>query len=155
MKKIRKSVLIQAPVERVFDYASNPENFPEVWPSMVEVSNIERKADGKHSFDWVYKMAGIRFHGHTDTTEVIPNQRVVTKSEKGIESVFTWTYAAEGGGTRLTVETQYTLPGTVLDKLAEPFLIRTNEREAETVLENIKSRLEMAAERTTGKQAQR
>ena len=32
--------------------------------SLVEVSRVEAKPDGAHSFDWTYKMAGLKFHGH-------------------------------------------------------------------------------------------
>jgi uncharacterized membrane protein len=152
MAKIKKFVSINAPLDRVFEYATHPENLPEIWPSMIEVSNVQRKADGWHSFDWVYKMAGIHFSGHAETTEVELNKRVVTKNERGIPSTFYWTFAGENGGTRVTMEVDYTLPGKVLDKLAEPFLHRVNEREAETVLENLKARMEIGTQ--PGKAAQ-
>lgn len=37
---------------------------------------------------------------------------------------------------------EYIVPGAVLGKLAEPFVVRLNEHEAETVLGNLKARLE-------------
>jgi hypothetical protein len=67
----------------------------------------------------------------------------VVKNEKGIVSTFYWTYAGENGETRVTMEVDYALPIRLLDKLAEPFLHRINEREAETVLENTKTRMEI------------
>jgi uncharacterized membrane protein len=152
MAKIKKFVSINAPLDRVYEYVTHPENLPEIWPSMIEVSNVQRKPDGSHSFDWVYKMAGIHFNGHANTIEVEMNKRVVVKNEKGIPSTFYWTYSGENGGTRVTMEVDYTLPGRVLDKLAEPFLHRLNEREAETVLENLKSRMEIGMQ--PGKAAQ-
>jgi uncharacterized membrane protein len=147
MAKIRKSVSINAPLNTVFAYMTHPENLLEIWPSMIEVSNVKRKEDGAHDFDWVYKMAGMRFKGHSETIEAQPNARVVLKNEGGIPSTFTWTYAAEGSGTKLTVEVEYTLPGKLLDKLATPFLERVNEREAETLLANAKERIEVGEKR--------
>jgi len=141
--KIRKSVSINAPLNEVFEYATQPQNLPEIWPSLVEVTRVERSPNGAHSFDWVYKMAGIHFTGHAKTTEVVQNERVVTKNEKGIPSTFFWTYSGENGGTKVMLEVDYTLPNRVLDKLAEPFLSRINEREAEALLENLKLRLEV------------
>jgi uncharacterized protein YndB with AHSA1/START domain len=149
MTKIRTSVLIAAPLERVFEYLDQPEKLPEVWPSMLVVSNVQRRPDGGYAFDWTYKMAGIRFKGHSDTTEYVRNQRIVTESHEGIESRFDWQFSAEGEGTRLICETQYSLPSSLLDKLAERFLLRSNEREAQTVLDNIKSRLETTAGRVS------
>lgn len=147
MIKIKKSIRIDAPVSRVFDFASNPENMPAFWPSMVEVTDVKRGADGGYAFDWVYKMAGVRFRGHSDPLAHEKDSLVVTRSKKGIPSTFRWHFQAEKGGTLLNLEVDYELPGKLLDKLAEPIVKRINEREADTVLANIKEMVE------TGKRA--
>jgi uncharacterized membrane protein len=152
MKKIRKTVSIKAPLNLIYEYMTHPENLPEIWPSMVEVTHTTRKADGSHSFDWIYKMAGMHFRGHAVTIEVKQNERVVVKNEKGIASTFIWTYAGENGGTKVTMEVEYSLPSHLLEKLAEPFLHGINEREAQTVLENLKSRMELGVKSVASKQ---
>ncbi|MBI2394717.1 MAG: SRPBCC family protein [Deltaproteobacteria bacterium] len=146
--KIRKSIRIDAPIDRVFEYLTHPQNLLEIWPSMVEVSNVTQKADGTHSYDWVYKMAHMKFHGHSETIELEKNARVVVRNDTGIPSTFIWTYAGENGGTKLTVEVEYALPIALLDKLAEPFISRLNDREAETLLENLKLRMETGASKS-------
>lgn len=148
MAQIRKSITINATLDQVFDYMNDPNHFPEIWPSMVEVSNVTKSPTGGHSFDWVYKMAGIHFKGHTKTVEFEKNKKIVAKNEKGIPSTFNWMYAGDNGGVRVTVEVDYTLPSHVLDKFAEPFLRRLNEREAETLLENLKARMELGTQRS-------
>jgi len=153
MAKIRKSVSIRAPLNQVFDYMTHPENLLEIWPSMVEVKNVQRKLDGEHSFDWVYKMGGIHFHGHAMTTEVVQNQRVVVKNDKGIPSTFIWTYSGENGNSKLILDIDYTLPIHLLDKLAEPFLTKINEREAEVMLDNLKNRMEIGIKAVADKPA--
>jgi ligand-binding SRPBCC domain-containing protein len=146
MSTIRKSVRIEAPVEAVYDFVTHPENLVEIWPSMVEVKNVTRSADGAHSFDWTYKMAGVKFRGHAVTEKAEPYRRNVTVNEKGIPSRFTWTYDATARDqTMVTMEVEYTTPNRILKALAEPFVNRMNEREAETVLANLKSRLELSA----------
>ena len=100
-------------------------------------------ATGGYNFGWVYKMAGIRFDGASETTEEIPNQRTVTKSTKGIESHFVWTYKPENSGTKVTVDIEYKVPVPLLGKLAESFIIKQNEQEADTLLNNLKSRMEV------------
>lgn len=42
MAKLKKSVNINAPVEKVFGYIEDPINRPEFWPSLVEVKDVER-----------------------------------------------------------------------------------------------------------------
>ncbi len=146
MAKISRTVEIDAPVERVYAFMTDPNNMPEVWPSMVEVSNVQRRDDGSHSFDWVYKMAGIRFEGHADAQEVEKNRRVVSKNDSGIPSTFHYTYESVDGKTRLTMEAEYTIPNKVLNKLAEPIVRRINEHEADVLLQNVKARMELAEE---------
>ena len=83
MVKGETTITINAPVERVFDYVNEPTNLPEIWPSMVEVKDVQRLPNGGNSFGWVYKMAGVRFEGISEDTEYVPNQRVVSKSTGG------------------------------------------------------------------------
>ncbi len=149
MIKIQKSIVIKAPVETVFEYLTTPDNLPEIWPNLVEVSNAKRADDGAHSFDWAYKMAGLRFRGHARTTHVDTNQRVTVKNDKGIESTFRYVYASADGGTRLTMEVEYTIPSSLLEKLAGPVIERLNEHEAEALLQNLKTRLEVGARMAT------
>jgi uncharacterized membrane protein len=142
MAKITKTITINAPVEKVFSFMTNPVNLPEVWPSMVEVKDVKPAPAGGNDFSWVYKMAGIKFEGASETTEFILNQRDVTKSTKGINSTFVWKYEAHDGGTKLTVEVEYVVPVPLLGKLAESFIIKQNEHEAEALLANLKARME-------------
>ena len=142
MVKTEKSVTINAPVEKVFAYMTDPTNLPEIWPSMVEVKDVKRSPDGSHSFGWVYKMACMRFEGTSATTEIVTNQRVVAETKGGIPSKFVWTYQAEDGGTKLTMAVEYTVPVPLLGKLAEALIVRQNEHEAEVMLANLKDRME-------------
>lgn len=142
-KKISRSIEINAPVESVYAFLTDPNNLLEIWPSMVEVSNVERSDNGAHSFDFVYKMAGVRFNGHTDASDVEMNKRVYAKNEGGIPSTFEYLYQPMAGGTRLSINVEYAIPGQVLSKLADPIVHRINEHEAELLLKNLKVRMEL------------
>ena len=87
-------------------------------------------------------MAGMRFEGVSETIEYIANRRNVVKSAKGIPSTFVWEYQPEGGGTKVTVEVEYSVPVPLLGKLAEAFIVKQNEHEAECTLANLKARME-------------
>jgi uncharacterized protein YndB with AHSA1/START domain len=140
MATIKSTITINAPVEKVFEY-SKPENLPEFWPSLVEVKNIEQLPNGGYRWDWKYKMAGMSFNGSSEHVEFVENQRTVAKST-GIESTITWSYEPVAGGTRMTAETDYKIPGSLLGKVAEGFITKMNENESETILANLKARLE-------------
>jgi uncharacterized membrane protein len=142
MAKMNKSIMINAPVDKVFEFVTEPTNLPKFWPSLIEVSDVKRSGDRIRSYHWVYKMGGVKFEGETELTEALPNERVVAKNTGGIPSEFVWTYAPEGEGTKVTVDVEYKVPGAVLGKLAEPLVVKMNEREAETLLANLKAMLE-------------
>ena len=142
MAKLTRTITINAPVEKVFGFMNDPGNLPEIWPSMVEVKEIKPAPVGSYNFSWVYKMAGLRIEGASETSEFIANQRIVTKSVKGINSTFVWQYEPKDAETKLTVEVEYIIPVPLLGKLAESFIVKQNEHEAEAMLANLKARME-------------
>jgi len=143
MAKTVKSITINAPVEKVFDYISEPTNLPEIWPSLVEVKDVQKLPSGGTRNRWVYKMAGIRLKGTSEDTEYVPNQRIVSKTKGGAESTQTWMFQPEAGGTKVTFEVEYTVPIPVLGKLAEAIIVKMNEHEGELILANLKARMEV------------
>jgi uncharacterized membrane protein len=143
MIKTGRSITINAPVTKIFDYLSEPTNQPEIWPSLIEIKDVQRLPDGKTKNRWVYKMAGIRLEGTSEGVESVANQRIVSKTKGGVESTQTWIFQPEAGGTKVTFEVEYTVPIPVLGKLAEAIIVKMNEHEGEVILANLKSRMEM------------
>jgi uncharacterized membrane protein len=141
MAKVESSGTINAPVEKVFEF-SRPENLPEIWPSLVEVSNIKELPNGGYSWEWVYKMAGMRFSGASTHTEYVLNERTVSESTGGIESTITWLFEPADGGTKLTTIADYKIPVPLLGKLAEAFIVKVNENESAAILANLKAKME-------------
>jgi uncharacterized membrane protein len=144
LAQIRESVFINAPVEKVFAFMAEPHNLLEIWPSLLEIRNVQPLPNGGYCHDWTYKMAGMRFEGQAEWAEFVKDQRVVYKNESGIPSTFVWTYQSENSGTRVSVSVEYTIPGAALARLAEPIIHKMNEHEGETILANLKARMEMA-----------
>ena len=140
MPTIRRSISIHAPVARVFDYVGDPTHLPKIWPSMVAVRNVEPHPNG-NSFDWDYKLLGVRIRGHSDPVDLVQNERQVTRSVKGIPNTFRWLYTSHDGDTEVTLEVDYTVP--VFGRLLERAVGRANEREAETLLHNLKTEMEV------------
>jgi len=142
MARILKTITIDAPVDEVFSYVEEPANVPEYWPSVIEVKDVESLPGGGFKYRWVYKMAGIRFEGGTETTEFVVNERTVSENTGGVSGTVTWTYQSEAGKTLVTFEAEYTVEIPLLRKLAESFLVKLNEQEAEAILDNVKAKLE-------------
>ena len=142
MAKAWNSVFIKAPVDKVFSYTENPANMPDFWLSLQECTDIKRLPSGGFTYSWVYKMSGMRFKGTARTTEYVANRRVVNVTKGGIPSVQTWTFEPEPGGTKVTFAAEYTVPIPLLGKMAEALIVKMNQREADTLLANLKDRME-------------
>ncbi|MDP2180975.1 MAG: SRPBCC family protein [Actinomycetota bacterium] len=139
-----KSVVVHAPVERVFTYLDDPMHLPEIWPSLMEITDVHSLANGGHTNRWTYKMAGMRLKGTSEDVEHIANERIVSKSKGGIDSTQTWMVQPEGDDTKVTFKVDYTIPVPVLGKLAEAAIIKLNDHEGDVIVANLRTILEEA-----------
>ncbi|MFC1957995.1 SRPBCC family protein, partial [Chloroflexota bacterium] len=92
MTSIGQAAIVNASIERIFSYIGNPGNWLEFWPSLMAVEDLKVIPNGGYSARWMYKMAGMLFHGTGEYTEVVPNQWFVIKTKGGINSTITWTF---------------------------------------------------------------
>jgi len=142
METFEKSIIINAPVEKVFEYIDNPLNDPEWMIGMMEVHEVEGLPGVGRHFHWTFKMVGIPLKGQSTTMEHVPNRRTVTESQGGVSSTWAADVEPEGDGTKLTMKVEYTIPIPVLGKLAEHLISKQNQRNLESSMENIKHMLE-------------
>ena len=143
MAKLDHTIIIHAPVEKVFKFMADPYNLPEIWTAMLEVRHVTANPNGGANFEWTYNMAGVHFDGASETTEYILNKRYITRSKKGIDSRFCWEYENVPEGTRLHLEVEYRVPIPLIGKLAEAVIIKQNDHEANNMLHNLKDRMEI------------
>jgi uncharacterized membrane protein len=142
MSKLEKSINVNAPIEKVFGYISERTNLPEIWPSLTEVSDMKTLPNGGCTNHWVYKMAGMRLEGTNEDVEYIKNERIVSKTKGGIDSTQRWIFQPEGGATKVTFEVEYKIPIPVLGKIAEAVIVKMNEHEGDSLMANLKARME-------------
>jgi len=144
MAHIKKDILIDAPLQQVFDMIYDFESIPKWMVGMEEVRNFSPGERGAgSSFEWTYNMAGVKFDGTSHIVSLEPLRKAVIQSTGGIDSTWTWTYAAEGSGTRIACELDYTVPGAGLGKIADKLVVeRTNAKNLEQSLAQIKALVE-------------
>jgi uncharacterized protein YndB with AHSA1/START domain len=139
---IEKTVTIDAPLEKIFDYLEEPSHLPEIWPSLYEVKDVKTLPSGGHAFKWFYNFAGFKAEGTTETFEFVPYQRIIDKAKGDIESVFTWTVHGQNGTTTVKFMAEYGFPKKFTSS-DEKFVLRRNEFEAQTLLQNLKAKFEV------------
>lgn len=140
MARVEKEVIVTAPIEKVFSYISEPNNLLEFWPSLVEIKDIQSLPNGGYSARWVYKMAGMRFEGTGEYTQVIPNHWIIIETKGGVSSTITWTFRSVQDGTRVNLTVEYRVPIPLLGKLAEAIIVMMNEQEGDLIMANLRAR---------------
>ncbi len=142
MAHIQKSILVQAPIEKVFDYLNDPNKLTEYWPGMLEVKDVEGLPNGGTRFKFAYKFAGVRLEGKSEDTEIIPLKRMVSVTHGGIDSKVTWELEQVTGGTQVKVENEYKIPMPLIGNLAEGVINKMAENDSDVILANLKVRME-------------
>ncbi len=133
----KKSVVIYAPAERVFAYASEPRTFAEWLPNFVEARDVVGTGAGQQ-YEWTFKYVGLLLRGQCTVVEYVPNELAVHQSIGTINSTWTIRVEPHAEGTTLTIEAEYHIPIPVLGKLAEQFVVRRDARDLESGLFNVK-----------------
>jgi Polyketide cyclase / dehydrase and lipid transport. len=80
MPIVENEVIINAPVQEIYDYVSKPNNLLQIWPSLLEVTHQTLLPNGGYSYRWKYKMSGIRLSGIGESIEVEPNVLLKTRN---------------------------------------------------------------------------
>ena len=145
MAKLEISTVINRPVEEVFAFLSNPENYPKWISSSSEVKIISEGPIGVGTtFRPVVNFLGRRIEGESEVTEYEPNRRYATKSKLGPVPV-EWrvTFERVEGGTRVSMSGEVE-PGGFF-KIAEPLLVSMVKRQFEADLANLKDLMEAHA----------
>jgi len=140
MVNVRKSIVISAPPDRVFDYVTEPSTMAEWLTKMVEVRDIVGTGEGQQ-YEWTYKYAGLLLRGQSVVVQHVPNRLAVSQSIGMIGSTWTFRVEPHEEGSTLTIEVEYSVPIPVLGKIAEHVAVRLDARDLETSLSNVQDML--------------
>jgi len=138
----KKSIFINAPLEKVHGFARDPLKWGQWYANLSEV-RIEKGDGGVGSvIESVYNLFGM----HVPTTiEVIEDfvspdvHRWVGLIKGNITGKQTVTYTAKNGGTETEIELEYTLPAGIIGRIADKLLIeKVKDNDLIHTLENLK-----------------
>lgn len=142
MPTISESIIINAPVDRVFRFVTNPENWTRYVESLSEVSNLSSpRMEPGTTFAWEYRAAGATRHGSGHVNQNVPNAKFSMSMDGGVELTETYTFTPREEGTELTVQIGYGGEEPPLE--ASPG--GTEDEEAGRILETIKKLCEQTA----------
>ena len=126
MTKIEKSIIINAPIKKVFAFVTDPNNFARAQPPETQTKVLSRPegplAVGR-SWRMSMKAAGQLYEWENEITEVIENQKVSGRQKGGAFKKLEWTQSFEpsDGSTKFSFAAEYEMPyslfGKIIDKL--------------------------------------
>jgi len=138
---LTKSIMIEAPVEAVFDHLKDP---AKSWLGMgANVRDVRPTPDGVGTtFVADGTFFGIPVTANVEFTEVVSNERLVATSSKGF--VFRFTVEPAGTGTKLTL-TEQDVPANLAAAAFDAVAMRLTERDIDASLATIKTDIEARA----------
>lgn len=138
---VNESVRIHAPVDKVFAYVTDPENWTKYVTSLVSVGNLSSTApEAGTTFEWTYRMLGINFNGAGKISVFRKNHAFGMEMRGAFPVEESFRFEKDDAATVLTVSVEYEVPGKVLGGIANRLVVeKVNRKEAQAVLRKIKT----------------
>lgn len=123
MIKEENSALINAPAQTLYNLLIDPANLIKMLRgNLADVSNITPLPGGGYRYEWTYRLAGFPIRATGEMIELVPYSRLVIKSSGGMETISTWNFAEEAGGTRATFSIETGSLNQILMRLTERYI---------------------------------
>lgn len=144
MAKVGSSIIINKPIEEVFDFTASPLNGPKFIPNLAENTNIKpEKPSVGQTFDWHFNMFGVSLKGNAKVTEFKRPHKVRIETDGNTKTTWIYSFNEEDLGTKVSIDVEYELHEDVLRKFVDKIIVdKINQRSSQQMLENLKTILE-------------
>jgi len=141
--RIKESIQINAPIEKVHGLADDPQKWPTFYVGLGEAKRIEGNKGPGTTVEHDYLIAGMHFPVTTKVTENSEDAGGVRHWKSTFDGPLhgwqNWDYEPKDGGTFVTAEIEYSVPGSIFGKVADRLVVeRMQERAIRHTLENLK-----------------
>jgi len=122
MTEMQQSIKIDAPVNKVFGYASDYRKWPVFFEGLSDVKPVTSIThDNGARFIYKVKMMGLKVTVGTEWNDYKLNEGWIGKSFKGLKHQIYWIFKESDGSTEFTYIQKYDLPlyfgGKLIDKM--------------------------------------
>lgn len=140
------TIEIEAPLEQVYAFNSDPTNWPRVTPGLVELEIVEETPD-EYRMEATYKMLGISLNGDMTMSVVEEGKHVHTTFESdAMSGELDYHFRETDSGTEIIQRGSMEFGDSILDRIMEPVAKRYNIRQFRNSLANTRDLLEAQAE---------
>jgi coenzyme Q-binding protein COQ10 len=115
MKKVERTIIIEAPVQEVFSYAANWQFWSDWFDGFTNCSSITEIERGNGAiYDYKMWVLGIPFRTQTEIHNFVENKGWSGHRIKGVPHKTTWIFEDVEGHTKFTYIVEYSLPIPIL-----------------------------------------
>ncbi|WP_290809900.1 CoxG family protein [Halovivax sp.] len=142
MPTFEHTVEIAAPIDHVFEFGTDPENWRRTMPALTDIEIVEETDDGLR-MEATYKLLGKSMDGEMEMTIVEPNEHVTTTFESpGMTGEVHYHHSSTDDGTMVVQRVDYEFGDSLLERVIEPVAKRFNKRQFENSLKTSKELVE-------------
>ncbi|MBI2984199.1 MAG: SRPBCC family protein [Candidatus Kerfeldbacteria bacterium] len=151
MSIITSTVSINAPAEKAFHVVTDPKTAVKLIPGAVGVSNVPKLPLVRGSiFSWEYILLGLPLRGKWMVEEINGPNFYISRTTGSVDSRWIYTIIPRGKTCRLTLDLDYTLPGSLLRRYTLGLVEPHAQRIIDTYLASLKAFLELPPTKTKG-----
>ncbi len=132
MNKVEKDIHINAPVDKVYDWWTHFEQFPEIMHNVKSVTKI-----GDNKYHWVAEIGGKKVEWDAEVTSMKPDKEIAWRSISGDKNSGEVRFQPMNGGTHLYLTIVYDPPMGIVGELADTLTQRMSS-DTEEDLKNFK-----------------
>lgn len=142
--KVVKTLEINASPEKIFNFITDPSKIPSILPGLIENSNVpELPLTPGAQFNYKYQMYGMVLEGQWIVDEIQAPTLYKAHTTGGSESWWTQEISGDGDKSTVTLTVEYKMPEGILGKIKAEALMSINDKEADHMIHNLKTVLEM------------
>lgn len=133
-----RSIVVNAPVDKVYGMWSDWESFPKYMSAVEDV-----KVTGPNRSHWRARIGGIEEEWDAETTSQEPQRAISWRSVSGVKNRGDIHFDPVSNGTKITVHVEYDPPASILGDAAEAVYVgRRFEQSLEEDLNSFKETIE-------------
>lgn len=144
MPNVSESVIINAPIEKVFEYVTDPANGEKFIPGIISQTNITpKKSKVGQTWDWHVNLIGAELHGKGEVTALEPLIKWTVRIWGDAESLRNYHFERAGDKeTKLTIEIEHTIMKGASAQLAQMVVDGIHKINVQQSLKKLKEILE-------------